>query len=685
MRKRTRRAPWALALLSVLAIAGVGGTLLRVRAPGVPRRRGGANRAHRSDRLVPVVPATLAVAPGDPEEVSPDMQHMARTAEALLTELEELRARGLALEATHARELALVRPEHRASARNLLHYLAVRQQDIRDLQGELAELGLSSLGRLEPHALASLDAVIVALRRLGGRALEPRVEPEPPIGFREGEELVSHRTEQLLGSSPKDRAVRVMVTMPSEAAADPHLVRELLIAGMDVMRINCAHDDAGVWARMIAHLRDAERSVSRPCRVLCDLAGPKLRTGSVEPGPGVLHYWPLRDDAGRILQPARVRIARTAAPAGSEPPTLPVDAELLERLRLRDELRFDDVRGRRRALTIVAKGEDGYLAEADRTAYVGSGTPLALHRAGEKVGAGTAGELPPIEQAIRLVVGDTLVLGPDTELGRPAVLDDAGRVAHPASIGCTLPEVFRDVRVGQRVYFDDGKVGGIVRDLRAGRLTVEITYARSGKAKLRGDRGINLPDTDFHLSALTDKDQRDLDFVVAHADLVGLSFLRRAGDVEALLGELDRRGGAELGIVLKIETRRAFDQLPRLLLAALRSARVGVMVARGDLGVEMGFSRLAEVQEEILWLCEAAHVPVIWATQVLESLAKKGMPSRAEVTDAAMGGSAECVMLNKGPHVVEAVRFLSDVVLRMQGHHQKKRSMLRQLGVSRML
>ena len=101
--------------------------------------------------------------------------------------------------------------------------------------------------------------------------------------------------------------------------------------------------------------------------------------------------------------------------------------------------------------------------------------------------------------------------------------------------------------------------------------------------------------------------------------------------------------------MLKIETQAAFNRLPMLLLAAMRHPPVAVMVARGDLGVEVGFERLSEVQEEILWLCEAAHVPVIWATQVLESLAKGGMPSRAEVTDAAMGSRAECVMLNKGP------------------------------------
>ena len=88
----------------------------------------------------------------------------------------------------------------------------------------------------------------------------------------------------------------------------------------------------------------------------------------------------------------------------------------------------------------------------------------------------------------------------------------------------------------------------------------------------------------------------------------------------------------------------------------MRRPTVGVMIARGDLAVEVGFERMAEVQEEIMWICEAAHVPVIWATQVLETLAHTGRPSRAEVTDAAMSGRAECVMLNKGPYIAEAIR-----------------------------
>jgi pyruvate kinase len=152
--------------------------------------------------------------------------------------------------------------------------------------------------------------------------------------------------------------------------------------------------------------------------------------------------------------------------------------------------------------------------------------------------------------------------------------------------------------------------------------------------------------------------------------------------VRKLLVRLSELGGELLGVILKIETRKAFDNLPRLILAAMRIRAVGVMIARGDLAVECGYQRLAEIQEEILWVCEAAHVPVIWATQVLENLAKTGMPSRSEITDAAMGERAECVMLNKGPYVVNAVAILDDILKRMQAHQEKKRSMLRKLHLA---
>ena len=135
-------------------------------------------------------------------------------------------------------------------------------------------------------------------------------------------------------------------------------------------------------------------------------------------------------------------------------------------------------------------------------------------------------------------------------------------------------------------------------------------------------------------------------------------------------------------LMLKVETPMAVRNLPRLLVQSGALMPVAVMIARGDLAVEIGYERLSEIQEEILWLCEAAHVPVVWATQVLEGLAKGGAPTRAEVSDAVMSSRAECVMLNKGPKVVSTVEFLANVLARMEEHHDKRMALLRRLSVS---
>jgi pyruvate kinase len=253
---------------------------------------------------------------------------------------------------------------------------------------------------------------------------------------------------------------------------------------------------------------------------------------------------------------------------------------------------------------------------------------------------------------------------------------DAERVSR---IGCTLPEVFDNAQIGEKIHFDDGRIGGEIIDVRRDALRVRVDHAAPEGSRLRAAKGINVPDTRLPISALTDKDVADLATVVDIADVVDVSFVQDPSDIVQLHQSLGRLGGDHLGIVLKIETRQAFERLPQLLLTAMRRPRVGVMIARGDLAVEVGYERLAELQEEILWLCEAAHLPVIWATQVLEQLAKSGLPSRAEISDAAMGERAECVMLNKGAHIGDAVVVLDDILRRMAEHHYKKNALLRQL------
>ena len=181
---------------------------------------------------------------------------------------------------------------------------------------------------------------------------------------------------------------------------------------------------------------------------------------------------------------------------------------------------------------------------------------------------------------------------------------------------------------------------------------------------------------------IRDIEQTCLAFIAEHADVVNMSFVNSVQDVEDLRAEIDRLGAAHrLGIILKIETQRGFDNLTEILLAAMQTYPIGVMIARGDLAIECGWENMARIQQEIMSLCEAAHVPDIWATQVLENLAKKGLPSRAEITDAATAQRAECVMLNKGPHIRSAIGMLDTILKSTEAYQEKKAPMLPVLEV----
>jgi pyruvate kinase len=481
------------------------------------------------------------------------------------------------------------RPEFLKSALNLAHYLALRRRDLRALQAALMPWGLSSLGRIEARVMPNLDAVIATLAAVCQAedrelVVHPRLEE-----FFEGARLLQSNTAALFGQTRSDRAVRIMVTLPTEAASDYLFVREIVDRGADCVRINCAHDTVEHWQAMIAFVRQAAQETGNPCKIYMDLGGPKPRTGPVLTPP----------DSKRVVQGDYILLTRAPHPPDpieAEPPIAPVTTE--------------------------PGSTQHYLTQ------------------------------------------------------------------HYFQTNCSIPALLAQVSVGHAVWIDDGKIGTQVVDTGytspqsgATGVLVQVTHIRPEGVKLRADKGLNFPDTVLQLSPLTAKDLQDLDFVATHADIVGYSFVQTATDIALLQQELAARlGDAPLpAIVAKIETPEAVRNLPELIVQAAGNQSFGVMIARGDLAVEIGYQRLAEIQEEILWLCEAAHVPVIWATQVLENLVKTGAPSRGEITDAAMAERAECVMLNKGPFVAAAVTALEDVLMRMQAHQLKKTPQLRAL------
>jgi pyruvate kinase len=245
---------------------------------------------------------------------------------------------------------------------------------------------------------------------------------------------------------------------------------------------------------------------------------------------------------------------------------------------------------------------------------------------------------------------------------------------------CSLAEVFDSLEEGAPVWVNDGKLGLTVEAKLDQGVLLRVTEARDKGEHLRRDRALNFPETELSLDPLTEKDLRDLDAIVPIADIVGYSFVQRPEEIARLQAELAERGAdPTLALIAKIETALAVQNLPELVVRGAGSQPLAIMIARGDLMVEVGQRRMAEIQEELLWLCEAAHVPVIWATQVLDNFVKKGVRNRAEMTDAAMAERAECVMLNKGPYAREAVRMLDDVLGRMEGHQFKKTSRMRAL------
>jgi pyruvate kinase len=576
----------------------------------------------------------------------------------------------------------------RYSLENLHAYLALRAHDLRPVQQDLQRLGLASLEHAEPHVLATLRAILTNLYLLDGQRPDPAAPPPSTEAFAAGPAVLVRNTDRLFGPPPEGRRARIMITLPDEAAEDWLLLQSLLKGGMDCARINCAYGDQTTWSRLIQQLRDAESATGRSCRLFMDLRGPKLRTGRMEMEPAVLRIRPLRAGNGRVLRPARIWLTDSPQP---QPEKLAADASLLlddawwRQAAPGDWIRLRDARGSNRNWRVSETAANGCWAESRKTTYVANGTLFDLqHQKGQTAAQTGLESLPPRESRVAIRAGDFLYLVPGDGPGKPSVHDLAGELLRPATIPLDVPEVFRDARAGESVGFDDGRISGVIEQADSEQIKVRIMHTRRPLERLSGDKGVNLPETALDLPALGDEDLRDLEFLARRADIIGLSFTNGAADVRFLHQHLQELGRENVGVIFKLETRRGCANLSAILLEAMSLPNYGVMIARGDLAAECGFEGLAELQDDILRVCEAAHVPVTVATGVLEGLARRGHPVRAEITDAAMAQRAECVMLGKGSHITTALNTLDELLCHMQAREHKQRPLLGELPLFRL-
>lgn len=444
--------------------------------------------------------------------------------------------------------LEKVHPSNRLCATNLLHYLALRSLDIRELQDRLHAYGLSSMASSESHIRGQLLAIS---QRIG-----PEKEiPENVFDYKKSKESLARKSSALFGQKQTESVPFIMVTFDTDFANDYAKVKNLLQSGMNVARINSAHDDESTWFRMIQHIKRASKITGLSCKIYMDLAGPKIRT--------------------------------------------------------------------------VTKNNEKIKVEEGQSIYLA---------------------------------------------------DETNMEENKFTIGCTVPGIAEQLNTGETVLIDDGLIEARVEKIESGKAKLQVVRISSKKPYIKPEKGINFPESTLSMPALTEYDLKCLSFINKHADMVGYSFVRNTKDILQLQEALGRN--KKVSLIIKIETPEAVKNLPDLLFCGMREEHIGVMIARGDLAVEIGFERMSEIQEEILWICESAHVPVIWATQVLENMNKSGVATRSEITDAAHAALADCVMINKGEHIIRTMEALRDILIRSGGHHVKKRYTFRPLAIA---
>ena len=243
-----------------------------------------------------------------------------------------------------------------------------------------------------------------------------------------------------------------------------------------------------------------------------------------------------------------------------------------------------------------------------------------------------------------------------------------------AVIGCTLDSIAKMASVGDKVFIDDGKIELVIDEILGNDIGCKVLTRNDKGVSLKDEKGINFPNSDISIRAVCDHDTEVLPHICEYADIIGISFAQTPEDIYDLIEELNRLcKKGKIGIVAKIETQKGIENLPLILEALIEYGHSGVMSARGDLAIEIGFENLAYMQEEILDLCTAAHMPVILATQVLESKMKTNIPSRAEISDVIFAHKAECVMLNKGDYALETIKILTTILKQMDRVFRKNK------------
>lgn len=593
-----------------------------------------------------------------------------------LDEIEKLRE-----EVVHVDdELDVHHPRYK-SILNLKQYLILRSKDRTVLQEKLFLLSLSSLGRSYAHVGASIETLYQQLYSSLNCGEIAAFEREY-ISIQEAIGLTSLNAYNLFGgnvsSKLSEQTTAIMVTLPSDAVKNGgKLIYELANSGVNAFRINTAHDDIDIWKEMadvISKINET-RSEEKRIKIFVDLAGPKIRTGNIRKvekpvaigSDKTKKEFLIFASSNMDTQPEQI----DPLTLKKEPAHIVVDKDFFKKLKENAIVLVKDAKHKKGIITILELHKEYAKATINKKAHLDKNSKLYLDKEESEIL-----NIKKRAEKIRLFRGDILNISEDDVIGHAAIKDEDKNVIEPALIGCSCKGVFKDVKVGDRVFIDDGKIGLKVIEKKDKLLVCQVTIAKPKGVLLKEGKGINFPDTPIKIPALTKEDIKNALDVMDFADALDISFCQTPEDVRDLQNLLKEHSREDIAIVTKIETKEGVVNMPEILVELLNWQKSGVMIARGDLAIEVGFENLAHMQEALLDICDAAHIPVIWATQVLESQMKNDLPSRAEITDAAMSGRAECVMLNKGAFVIDTIDVLTHILDDMHQILIKNRQLL---------
>jgi len=507
-------------------------------------------------------------------------------------ELISVRNKIMDFEQDMADELSFVASKNLVHARNLIHYTGLKRQDITSLQPGLLALGLNPLDHPESNVLGTIDAVL--------GALTPIAEPLPAFNP-SGVTFEAHST--------TDTAI-VMATLPPEAAHNYQVSLHLLDAGMNIARILSSRDDQHAWEKMIHNLRRASADSKKKCLIMLDLDS-TIRIGEFRHHNPAIKIEPERNEKGQVVRNAVVRFVLPGHQPKPGIPEIPIEKVNYHLLKNNDSIYLRDSAERSRRMQITDVKKDYIEAETDKTIYLDSGIRIMFLRKSEIIDHANIGKLPSVEMQLTVFKGDELIITPPGSLGQPAIRNDKGQILQPASISCTCPELFTSVNPGERIFFNNGKLEGMIRKVKESEIQVKITQSGKMGNQLCCGQHLFFPDSNLHLPVLTPTVWQNLEFAAQHADLIGLSSSYTSGDLKLIHELMNEKSAKKIGVILKVETLSDLKNLPQLMLAGMQNDLFGVLVHPQKLAIGLQTERLGEIQTQLSNWCKAARIPVV--------------------------------------------------------------------------